>query len=121
MSWRDFFRRKPTRPPSPPSIRIIDLRDSPEEWHVGDKAICILDGPWVNIFTRVTAVGPEGGRIYEVTRVTVEYGAQCLGFAEFGCLDYLAQHFRKVRPDEREACTEAFRKLLNRKPEPVAA
>jgi hypothetical protein len=89
------------------------------DWQVGDLALCVADAPCACCGTPTAAVA---GRVYRVT----DYYLATRGF---WCLSLEGVHpitntkhwrginaarFRKIRPDELEACEPEFVTLLKR-------
>jgi hypothetical protein len=88
------------------------------DWQVGDLALCQDDSP--DAFGALPVVA---GAVYRVAGITNaperhdKYGT-CLGLhledVERWHWGYSAPRFRKIRPDEHEACEPEFVKLLKR-------
>jgi hypothetical protein len=84
-----------------------------DDWKVGDLALCIEGG----IRTRegsaytVLSIHPPGEWLHGLFNPGDEL---IFDFVEFGILQEgsSARRFRKIRPDEHEACEEEFRILL---------
>ena len=83
-------------------------------WQVGDLALCVEYNPQ----TCVSMGALKVGGIYTVAAVIPESYALCLALREVKSGhqngSYRAFRFRKIRPDEREACEPEFVTLLNR-------
>jgi hypothetical protein len=96
------------------------------DWAVGDLALCINDA--VCPFAGHNG-GMVNGKIYTVRDIIVVDGQTGLRFKDLpdpGPNDcrYLAfseTRFRKIRPDEHEACEPEFVKLLKRSKRKVSA
>lgn len=84
------------------------------DWQVGDLALCAAGKGcgdcWEN------GPHPLDGRTLTVIGVD-DWGEShpALTFAEAERLNWCACQFRKIRPDEHEACEPEFVKLLKRK------
>ena len=83
-------------------------------WQVGDLALCINTEGWVDGPTRKPSAGIKAGCVSVVRRVWQQYTFTMLVFDEGHPDGCSAANFRKIRPDEREACEPEFVTLLNR-------
>jgi hypothetical protein len=82
------------------------------DWQVGDLALCLADhGDWVGMSYGAVVKGPENGAVSRV--IEIGYAGDGLKFAEFGHF-FHRDRFRKIRPDEHEACEPEFVTLLKR-------
>ena len=92
------------------------------DWAVGDLAVCV-DAKGTSTISE--------GRVYRVSAIAPPERWQS-GYTGIGlflegigrpCLnqDFRATRFRKIRPDEREACEPEFVQLLKRSKRKVAA
>jgi hypothetical protein len=89
------------------------------DWQVGDLAVCVDDSPRY-VGHRVIV---EKGHVYRVTGVAEMPDGEAALFLDgvIGWLPgekcpvaYRIHRFRKIRPDEREACEPEFVTLLQR-------
>jgi hypothetical protein len=99
------------------------------DWQVGDLAVCVNADP----HPQYGPVTLREGCVYRVAGVKpgLEFnslvGRQCIGIYIAGNLSaapagsYVADRFRKIRPDEHQACEPEFVTLLKRAKRPVAA
>lgn len=68
------------------------------DWRVGDLAMCVRPGKWVDpIFPR-DATGPAKGSIYEVEELATYRDNLLLGFTGWPDDFFDASAFRKVQP-----------------------
>jgi len=94
------------------------------EWQVGDLAVCVDAGP-IRIGNRFNA-RPDliEGHVYRVIALDCAHpewqNEPCL---ELEGVFFLAsvQRFRKIRPDEQEACEPEFVTLLRKSKQRVSA
>ena len=95
-----------------------------DDWKVGDLAVCVDAGPLLLDGCTHSGRGLVSGRTYRVAgtsccRVT---GKDTLVFTEETGLDgSLVLRFRKIRPDEPEACETEFVELLKLSKQRVCA
>lgn len=93
------------------------------QWQVGDLALCADLSDIHPIWRAHTAY--REGNVYRVRSVVLCNGAthlDCLGPDVFAhCGHPFASRFRKILPDEHEACEEEFRILLQLSKQRVAA
>jgi hypothetical protein len=84
------------------------------DWQVGDLALCVDDRP----SRKPIRWEPVAGAIYTVASVAITDGGSALELEEDpyrdGLTAWFASRFRKIRPDEHEACEPEFVKLLKR-------
>lgn len=98
-----------------------------DDWHPGDHAICVGEGPWCNEFTRCPSPGPQGNEVNRVAAVKVGEGNACaryyLQFARFPGSWSAAHHFRKLTPraDSAIAADAAFLSELRERLAPAPA
>ena len=92
------------------------------DWQVGDLAVCVDDRP---CHCGATDPAIRIGAVYTVVRVMPPVAHQVgllfeeadpVGHPAFG-----ADRFRKIRPDEHEACEEEFVTLIKRLKQPAPA
>jgi hypothetical protein len=91
------------------------------DWQVGDLAVCVDDAE------RPTSIPSDlakikRGNVYRVARILC--GGLGLQFEEAvtrHSAGYWEDRFRKIRPDEHQACEPEFVTLLKRAKRPVAA
>lgn len=91
-----------------------------DDWSVGDLAVCVE----AEFYNRdgSPASGPELGGVYTVTDIgTAIEGFTWIGIDGFGDLGMDARQFRKIRPDQHEACESEFVTLLKRSRNRVVA
>jgi hypothetical protein len=91
-------------------------------WQVGDLAVCVELNPQ----TPFSLGGLRVGSIYTVTASYLGVsGVHCVDLAEARSSHqsggYQSFRFRKIRPDEHQACEPEFVTLLKRTKRPVAA
>ena len=90
-----------------------------DDWKVGDLALCVDAGPFSHPRFRTTKPGRHillsRGAVYRVARPLFEEMTGLCGLAleEFPDHEWLAERFRKIRPDEHEDCEPEFVTLLN--------
>jgi hypothetical protein len=91
------------------------------DWQVGDLAVCVDAEPQAGDFIRDSQL--RVGSVYTVTRVLLSggrgdrtaIGLSLLGMRPAGGREgYCEDRFRKIRPDEHEACEPEFVTLLKR-------
>lgn len=68
------------------------------DWNVGDLAICIRPGRWVDPIEPHDGSGPKTGSIHEVEEVGAHQGFVFLGFSLWPEEFYEASAFRKIAP-----------------------
>ncbi len=85
-----------------------------DDWQIGDLAECLATGPWFRVLDgRPTDYGPRMCQILRVSDVVVQDGLLALAF--HGVIDlWMAENFRKIRPNHREACAPWFKAKLQR-------
>lgn len=101
------------------------------DWQVGDLAVCVKGGEirCPNCLHKGGDV-PRHGKAVEVVHIGASIigygpgagfpcGCVCLYLADGTC--GVSQRFRKIRPDEHEACEEEFRILLKLSKQRVSA
>jgi len=90
------------------------------DWQVGDLAVCVDDGP--RYFEQNVIVKKDA--VYRVTGLAATKDGEGTLFlegvigwlpGERGPVAYRVSRFRKIRPDEHEACEPEFVTLLKRK------
>jgi hypothetical protein len=99
------------------------------DWQVGDLAVCVDDGPHPQEPDRAGLTLVRTGGFYRVSGIGVSefYNCTVLTFDGIdGHLDtstgfYAAWRFRKIRPDEQEACEPEFVTLIKRSKQRVSA
>jgi hypothetical protein len=90
------------------------------DWQVGDLAVCVDDSPTLRPHCPLIV-----GRTYRVVGISILREGLIVAEAvamnqSFGG-GFLMRRFRKVRPDEREACEPEFVTLLKRSKQRVSA
>ena len=119
MGWLRFLsfgRKRPSRE-RPPC----------DDWHPGDHALCMGDGPWQDEASRLPSTGPQGNEVNRV--IAVKDGAEgfaaryYLQFARWPGNWFAAHHFRKITPraDSAVAADAAFVSDFRRRLAPVPA
>ena len=97
------------------------------DWQVGDLALCVDDSPCTCCGEKTWAVN---GAIYSVIDIEVVDDELFLRLAELPAVESAnhedkswldAPSFRKIRPDDHEACEQEFVTLLNRLTQPKEA
>ena len=100
------------------------------DWQVGDLAVCVDDSPCrcgaPCRHPQNHAIQMVAGRTYTVNHWIVFQGKLYLTLAGVKIISHWGVHgradrFRKIRPDEHEACEEEFVTLLNRTKRTVRA
>jgi hypothetical protein len=90
------------------------------DWQVGDLAACIKKDAWRTFPTGRPAEGPAYDTVHRVRRVGIfPLDGKAVLWLEAWPGDnfrnsFTAARFRKIRPDEREACEPEFVTLLQR-------
>jgi hypothetical protein len=85
------------------------------DWQAGDLAMCVIDGGWFgHIHGSLPSIFPEKNAVYRVVKVRPRDQITFLYFAEIDGKGWNAAAFRKIRPDEHEACEPEFVTLLKR-------
>lgn len=87
------------------------------DWQVGDLAACVNSGKCPKCVNTCPLPALDEGRIYTVATITSDEQGLLFDLAEFGRdpdWGFCAEHFRKIRPDEHEACEPEFVTLLKR-------
>jgi hypothetical protein len=89
------------------------------DWQIGDLAQSLLHR-WIDEHTLEEVGGPPLGWVGKVTGVRIdEVGDLMLLFDEYGDpRGYIARAFRKIRPDEHEACEPEFVTLIKKTRQP---
>lgn len=85
------------------------------DWQVGDLAVCVDDQPRDGDVLDLDFATLRAGRLYRVANVC--FGGLGLHVAEAPVrrkAGWWADRFRKIRPDEHQACEPEFVKLLKR-------
>ena len=84
-------------------------------WEVGDLAVCVHFGPWLEEDGRLSlGPDPRGGGTYVVSAVVTDLdGDLCLWLDGPFSDSYLAEAFKK--PDAHKPCEEEFVTLLKRR------
>ena len=101
---------------------IANQGDGLVDWQIGDLAVCIEGGDWFSFEKQdFDGIGPELGSVHKVTFVSIQHGGVALDFAEWPDEWFWADAFRKIRPDEHEACEPEFVTLIKRAKRPVSA
>lgn len=83
-----------------------------DDWKVGDLALCVNRGGWVNGDGSPTT-GLPYGFTGAVRRVWQQRQFTMLVFDVGNRHGYSSKQFRKIRPDEHEDCEPEFVTLLN--------
>jgi len=95
-----------------------------DDWKVGDLAVCVDTAPCgcgcVNAALRDGATFTVSEVIYD-DRATTGVALNFLGTSPGHHAGFSAVRFRKIRPDEHEACEEEFRILLQLSKKRVSA
>jgi hypothetical protein len=92
------------------------------DWQVGDLAVCVEDQPLPG--TVSTGATIRKGAVYRVVGLKEHRGDLNLflhGITYRLGIGTRAFRFRKIRPDEQEACEPEFVTLLKRAKRPVSA
>lgn len=109
MSLRTFIRRalgRPTYQPKRGNGRATD------DWQSGDLAKCVRSGPWQRMCDgQLVDYGPRMCQILRVCAVTMTEGHHALAFHGLRDL-WTAENFRKIRPNNRDACTITFKRQM---------
>jgi hypothetical protein len=96
------------------------------DWQVGDLAVCVNDEPCPccgqrqlvrrgNVYTVAGVIDDPGDDKFEAQSYLVLADVPHTPGTEHGYLNEVdEQYFRKIRPDEREACEPEFVTLLQR-------
>jgi hypothetical protein len=99
-----------------------------DDFQVGDLAVCVNNGPWHAIQTPELYGQLVLDRIYRVTAVgelSFGPGVDVEGIprqrTSSEIPNFAAARFRKVRPDQHEACEDDFMKLVKRSKKIVTA
>lgn len=94
-----------------------------DDWQVGDLAVSV--GPTGKPGSWTAKGGPRKGSIQRVADLVVGHGWTALLFdgypAPHWTRGWNANCFRKVRPDEQQACEPEFVQLLKRSEQKVSA
>lgn len=90
------------------------------DWQVGDLAVCV-DDRFNPAYGETLLARGRTYTVVEVTYCTISNvlwhagtGLVLAGVPCSGLHGFAAERFRKIRPDEREACEPEFVTLLNR-------
>jgi hypothetical protein len=87
-----------------------------DDWQRGDLAVRIAKGEWYGLEDGRRVAGPEFGELLRVSCVRMDQGWHILAF-EGTAHFWTAECFRKVRPQQREACDQSFiRKMKGIRP-----
>lgn len=89
----------------------VDLRSS-EDWMPGDLAVCTGSNPWCDLNTGQMRGGPCKDDLMRVQQIAVRRGHLFLRFGRWPGDWFTARWFRKVHPDNSEACKPAFAKQM---------
>jgi hypothetical protein len=85
------------------------------EWQVGDLAVCVIGDGWFGYeHGSVPSAAPQKNAVYRVVKVRPRDALVFLCFAEIDAKGWNSAAFRKIRPDEHEACESEFVTLLQR-------
>jgi hypothetical protein len=85
-----------------------------DDWLSGDLAECISGGPWERVTDgQPVEHGPRMCQIFRVAEVVVQDGHLALAFDGLDDL-WLADYFRKIRPNQRQACAPWFKAKMKR-------
>ncbi|HUD92305.1 hypothetical protein [Sphingobium sp.] len=68
------------------------------DWQVGDLAMCIRSGKWIDVIARDASSGPAPGSIHVVDEIGQAGGTDFLGFPEWPEDFFGADAFRKIEP-----------------------
>ena len=79
-----------------------------DDWRVGDLATCRAKGQWHRLESGQACNGPRFGDLLRVSNVGMSQGWHWLEFEGVGDA-WTAECFRKIRPNQRQACTEGFK------------
>jgi hypothetical protein len=95
------------------------------DWQIGDLMLCVDAGP-MKIIGGLEEAEDEAignlreGRIYRVDRIRTGLTVDCIGLVDLTeRAGGVSTRFRKIRPDEHEACEDEFITLLNRSKAPA--
>lgn len=92
------------------------------DWNIGDLALCVEAGDWFDADNEVfDSFGPEVGSVCTVEGFGECNGRMSLLLIEWPADEFTASAFRKMRPDEQEACEPEFVTLLERIKQKVSA
>lgn len=83
-----------------------------DDWQAGDLAEC-LESRWLIVSTGDKCEGPSLGQILRVEAVDEADGLKGLAFEGLNYW-WAAACFRKIRPQQREACSPAFADKMKR-------
>lgn len=84
-----------------------------DDWRTGDLAVCITGGSWTHLWSGMRVDGPKEGELLRVVAVGFGMGHHALTFHGGGSW-WTAVCFRKVRPNNREACDPRFAQLIRK-------
>jgi hypothetical protein len=96
-----FIQRWRLRRQLPPAAR---------DWAIGDVAVCLVDGHWVDFDSLDRRAGPGRGQTVRVSQTCAAEGTVWLAFVAFGSRAFPAGHFRKLH-----RCTADFSEQLRRR------
>lgn len=106
MNLRNLINRLRGRPSG-----LTGRDQSERDWSKGDLGVCIGDNQWLDVYTNRPRKGPALDELVKVRDVAERHGFLFLRLE--GNSDWFtAQWFKKLRPNQREACDFRFRALI---------
>jgi hypothetical protein len=77
-----------------------------DTWHIGDRAECIHDGSWRDVWGRRLKHGPRKGQVLIVRAIVIDPKHVFLRFDAYQPRIFASKAFRKRRPRETAADAE---------------